>query len=286
MGAKIAIASGKGGTGKTTVATCLAHVASQQSQTVAYLDCDVEEPNGHIFLDPQLQAPVPAGVLVPKVDEGICTFCGKCGEFCQYKAIMPLADAVLVFAELCHGCGGCAMVCPEGAITEVLHQTGTVEAGASGPIAFVRGTLDVGQVMAPPVIKAVKLSAPPADITFIDAPPGTSCPVIESVRDCDFVLLVTEPTPFGLNDLKLAVDLVRILQLPFGVVINRADIGDDRTELYCRQEQITVLGRIPDDRRIAEAYSRGELVSLAVPACEQLFKQIFDAIIQHVEVCL
>ena len=156
----------------------------------------------------------------------------------------------------------------------------------SGPIAFVRGTLEVGQVMAPPVIKAVKLSAPPADITFIDAPPGTSCPVIESVRDCDFVLLVTEPTPFGLNDLKLAVDLVRILQLPFGVVINRADIGDDRTELYCQQEQIAVLGRIPDDRRIAEAYSRGELVSLAVPACEQLFKQIFDAIIQHVEVCL
>ena len=178
------------------------------------------------------------------------------------------------------------MICPEGAITEVLHQTGTVEAGSSGPIAFVRGTLDVGQVMAPPVIKAVKLSAPPADITFIDAPPGTSCPVIESVGDCDFVLLVTEPTPFGLNDLRLAVDMVRILQRPFGVVINRADIGDDRTELYCQQEQIGVLGRIPDDRRIAEAYSRGELVSSAVPEYEPLFKQIFDAVIQHAEVRL
>ena len=176
------------------------------------------------------------------------------------------------------------MICPEGAITEVLHRTGTVEAGSSGRIAFVRGTLDVGQVMAPAVIKAVKRAAPPADIVFVDAPPGTSCPVIESVRDCDYVLLVAEPTPFGLNDLRLAVDMVRILQLPFGVVINRADIGDERTESYCRQEGIVVHGRIPDDRRIAEAYSRGELVCSAVPGCEPLFVQLFETICRHPEV--
>ncbi len=283
MDLQIAIASGKGGTGKTTVATCLASAASRTGHSVAYLDCDVEEPNGHIFLTPSLQPPAPAGVLVPTIDDDKCSHCGKCAKLCQYSAIVPLADTTLVFAELCHGCGGCALVCPTGAIAETLHKTGTVEGGRAGDIAFVHGTLDVGQVMSPPVIKAVKSHSIDAELTFIDAPPGTSCPVIESIRGCTYVLLVTEPTPFGLNDLKLAVEMVQMLGLPLGVVINRAGVGDDRTDSYCRAEQIDVLGHIPDDRRIAEAYSRGELISVAVPEYGRLFERVLDATIQHAE---
>jgi len=275
---KIAIASGKGGTGKTTVATNLAYTASRDSQSVAYLDCDVEEPNGHIFLKPRFDSTTPVGTLIPKVDEDKCTHCGKCGEICQYSAIVSAGQAVLVFAELCHGCGGCSLVCPSGAIVEVLHETGKVQVGSAGPIAFVHGLLNVGQAMSPPVIKAVKAAAPAADLVIIDVPPGTSCPVIESVRDSDFVLLVTEPTPFGLNDLKLAVEMVRELGLPFAVVINRADVGDRQTHLYCRENGIGILAEIPDDRKIAEAYSRGEMACEAIPKYGSLFAQLLSDI--------
>ena len=282
---KIAIASGKGGTGKTTVATCLAHVAANSGRTVAYLDCDVEEPNGHIFLVPRLGTAEPVGALVPSVSESICTLCGDCGEICQFSAIVSTPKSVLVFPELCHGCGGCSTVCPVGAISEVLHRVGTIEVGSAGEIAFVRGTLDVGQMMSGPLIRAVRRAAPQADLVLIDAPAGTGCSVVESVRDCDCLVLVTEPTPFGLNDLTLAVDMARALRRPFGVVVNRADIGDDRTEVYCHQEQIPLLGRIPDDRRIAEAYSRGELVCRAVPEYESLYAAVLEATIRRVEVC-
>ena len=279
---KIAIASGKGGTGKTTVATNLAYVASRNGRSVAYLDCDVEEPNGHIFLKPRFDSTTPVGTLIPKVDEDKCTHCGKCGEICQYSAIVSAGQAVLVFAELCHGCGGCSLVCPSGAITEVLHETGKVQAGSAGPIAFVHGLLNVGQAMSPPVIKAVKAAAPAADLVIVDVPPGTSCPVIESVRDSDFVLLVTEPTPFGLNDLKLAVEMVRELGLPFAVVINRADVGDRQTHLYCRENGIDTIAEIPDDRKIAEAYSRGEMVCEAIPKYGSLFARLLSDIDKEV----
>ena len=271
---KIAVASGKGGTGKTTVATNMAYVASRNGRSVAYVDCDVEEPNGHIFLKPQFDSTTPVGTLIPKVDESKCTHCGQCGEICQYSAIVSAGEAVLVFAELCHGCGGCSLVCPTDAITEVLHETGKVQVGSAGTIAFVHGLLNVGQVMSPPVIKAAKAAAPSADVTLIDVPPGTSCPVIESVRGCNFVLLVTEPTPFGLNDLKLAVDMVRALKLPFGVVINRADLGDRETHLYCQKNSIDILAEIPDDREIAEAYSRGEMACEALPGYGQVFESL------------
>ena len=278
---KIAVASGKGGTGKTTVATNMAYVASRNGRSVAYIDCDVEEPNGHIFLKPQFDSTTPVGTLIPKVDESKCTYCGQCGEICQYSAIVSAGETVLVFAELCHGCGGCSLVCPAGAITEVLHETGKVQAGSAGSISFVHGLLNVGQAMSPPVIKAVRAATPPVEVAIIDAPPGTSCPVIESVRGCDFVLLVTEPTPFGLNDLKLAVEMVRALKLPFAVAINRADAGDGQTKRYCGLQRIDVLAEIPDDRQVAEAYSRGEMVCDALPDYGQIFESLLSKIISR-----
>lgn len=281
---KIAVASGKGGTGKTTVATNLAYVASSNSDRIAYLDCDVEEPNGHIFLKPEITHSEPVGILVPRVDEEKCSLCGQCAEICQYSAIVCVGKKVLVFPELCHACGGCRLVCPEDAITEVLREMGLLESGRSGAIHFVQGILKIGEVMSPPVIKAVKAAAPEVDLVIIDAPPGTSCPVIESIRDCDFVLLVTEPTPFGLNDLKLAVEMVRALELPFGVLINRADVGDREVHVYCSSESITVLAEIPDDRRIAEAYSRGEMVCEVLPDYQSVFAQLLKDVTKEAEV--
>lgn len=280
---KIALASGKGGTGKTTLATNLAVVASRQGRCVAYLDCDVEEPNGHLFLRPAIAARTPVTTPVPRVLEEACRHCGECSGICQYSAIVCLGEKVLVYPELCHGCGGCALVCPNQAIIEVPREIGVVERGTAGPIGFVHGLLNVGEAQSPPVIKAVKAAAPDVEWQILDAPPGTSCPVITTLSDCDFVVLVTEPTPFGLNDLALAVDTVRQLGLPFGVVINRADAGDQRVKDYCTAEQISVLLEIPEDRRIAEAYSRGELVSETVPrtraAFEELYGRIEDALV-------
>ncbi len=275
---RIAVASGKGGTGKTTVATNLAYVASRNGRSVTYVDCDVEEPNGHIFLKPQFESSTPVGTLIPQVDDAKCTHCGKCGEICQYSAIAAMEKAVLVFAELCHGCGGCSLVCPTGAISEVLHETGTVEVGSAGAVRFVHGLLNVGEPMSPPVIRAVKAAAPAADLVIFDVPPGTSCPVIESVRDSDFVILVTEPTPFGLNDLKLAVEMVRALKLPFGVVINRADLGDGETRSYCQRNRIGILQEVPDDRKIAEAYSRGVLAGEAMDEYRSLFARLLEKV--------
>jgi len=275
---RIAVASGKGGTGKTTVATNLAFVAARAGRRTAYVDCDVEEPNGHIFLKPQFEHASAVGTLIPRVDEDLCTHCGLCGEICQYSAIAAVEKAVLVFAELCHGCGGCSLVCPAGAITEVLHETGQVQVGRAGAVRFVHGRLNVGQPMSPPVIRAVRQAAPDEELVILDAPPGTSCPVIESIRGADFVVLVTEPTPFGLNDLKLAVEMVRALKLPLGVVINRAGMGDRETNAFCRQNRLAVLEEIPDDRRIAEAYSRGELAAEAIDEYGTLFEGLLEKV--------
>jgi len=268
---RIAVASGKGGTGKTTVATNLALVASQDGRSVAYLDCDVEEPNGALFLKPQINETRPVEVSIPKVDSSKCNGCGLCGKICQYSAIVVMKEDVLVFPELCHGCAGCWLVCPTGAIAESHRQTGQLELGQAGKVRFIQGLLNIGEVMSPPVIGAVKAAAPGVDFLVVDSPPGTSCPVIESVRGADYVLLVTEPTPFGLNDLRLAVEMVRALKLPFAVVINRADMGDDQTRQYCRQEGIDVIAEIPDDRQVAEAYSRGEMMCEAIPKYRNLY---------------
>jgi len=273
---QIAIASGKGGTGKTTVATNLAWTASRSGEGVAYLDCDVEEPNGHIFLKPAIADRRPVGALIPEVDAGKCTLCGQCGEICQYSAIVPVGEKVLVYPELCHGCGGCSLVCEAQAISEVSREIGVLETGRAGAVQFVQGLLNVGEAMSPPLIKAVKSTALQADLVIIDAPPGTSCPVIEAVREADFVILVTEPTPFGFHDLKLAVEMVRALQLPFGVVVNRAGLDGSETRSYCKAQGIPILREIPDDRELAEAYSRGVLACEARREYESLFAGLLE----------
>jgi MinD superfamily P-loop ATPase len=272
---RIAVASGKGGTGKTTVATSLAFVMAGRGERVAYLDCDVEEPNGHIFLKPSIRKSREVSLPVPEVDESRCTFCGACGKACRYSAILVLPRKVLTFPHLCHGCGGCSLACPEGAIGEVPRCTGIVEEGVSGEMAFVQGRLDVGEAMAPPVIRAVIEAAPEDHALILDAPPGTSCPVIESVRTADVVLLVTEPTPFGLNDLKLAVEMVRELGIPLGVAVNRAGTGDREVYRYCAREEIPILVEIPDDRAVAQAYSRGELAVEALPLLKPLLVDLY-----------
>jgi MinD superfamily P-loop ATPase len=261
---KLAIASGKGGTGKTTVAVNLARVLADSGQAVQYLDCDVEEPNGHLFLRPRLETTQTVGIPVPLVDESKCTACRKCAEACQYHAIAVLKKA-LVFPELCHGCGGCALACPVGAIREANRPIGVVETGQADGVAFVQGRLNVGEAMAPPLIRAVKRRAISDGVAILDAPPGTSCPVVTTVRDADYVMLVTEPTPFGLNDLKLAVDMICQLGLPHGVVINRADSGDTRVREFCLRAQIFVIAELPDDRRLAEAYSCGRMAVRVLP---------------------
>ncbi|MFW6061903.1 MAG: ATP-binding protein [Planctomycetota bacterium] len=275
---QLAICSGKGGTGKTTVATNLAYVASRLGREAAYLDCDVEEPNGAIFLKPAMQDDQPVYVSVPEVDRDKCTGCGTCGQICQYSAIVAIDHTVLTFPELCHGCGGCQLVCPAGAIAEGRREIGRLESGCARGVRFVQGTLHIGQAMSPPLIRAVKAAGPKAELTVIDCPPGTSCPVIEAMWEADYALLVTEPTPFGLNDLELAVETVRKLGIPFGVLINRADSGDPETRRFCEREGIPVLAEIPDVRAVAEAYSRGILPAEVSAHYREGFERLLETL--------
>lgn len=275
---KIAIASGKGGTGKTTIATNLAVSISQTGQTVQYLDCDVEEPNGHIFLKPQIECSKDVAVGVPDVDIDKCTGCGKCAKLCQYSAIICLKDKPLVFEQMCHSCGGCMAICPEEAIIEKQRKVGIAEFGKSNGVYFGHGRLDIGAIQTPALIKYVKEQIKEDAINIIDAPPGTSCPVIKAIKGSDFVLLVTEPTPFGLNDLELAVGMVRELNLPFAAAVNRSDIGDDAVVQYCQREDIEVVIQIPNDRKIAESYSRGMLIVEAMPDYNQTFLKLYEDI--------
>jgi len=278
----IAVASGKGGTGKTLVATSLA-LSLKDSRKVRLLDCDVEEPNAHIFLRPVITGKEAVCIQVPKVDEKKCTYCGKCAEVCAYNALAVLPDHVLVFPELCHGCGACSYLCPEEAISEQGREMGVVEWGQSDGIEFVQGRLTVGEAMAPPVIRKVKEHADGDGVFIIDIPPGTSCPVVEAVRDSDFCLLVTEPTPFGLNDLVLAVETIRQLNIPCGVVLNRAGVGDNKVEEYCRKEKIPILLTIPLDTEIARLYSKGITLAEGMPQWRESFGQLFDSIKETVD---
>jgi len=258
----ISVASGKGGTGKTTVAVNLARTIGAGVQL---LDCDVEEPNAHLFLKGREIGSDIVTIPIPEVDESLCDGCGECGRLCRYHAIVSFGSAPLVFPDLCHGCGGCALVCPRGAIRETGKRIGVVETRDADGITLIQGRLDIGVAMAPPLIRAVKSRLNREKTAILDAPPGTSCPVIATVRGSDFVVLVTEPTPFGLHDLGLAIEMIREIAVPFGVVVNRMGAGDDRVHRFCRDEGVPVLLEIPDDRRIAEAYSRGELMVDALP---------------------
>ncbi len=281
---RIAIASGKGGTGKTTLATNLAYLAAQRGLRTAYVDCDVEEPNGHLFLHPTIEDRCVVSESVPQVDRELCGLCGKCGKVCQFSAIVVVGKNVLVYPQLCHGCGGCALVCPIQAITEIPHPLGEMQSGGAGPLRFVQGKLNIGEARSAPVIRAVRAAMPSVELAILDAPPGTSCPTIASVRDTDHVLLVTEPTPFGLNDLRLAVEMVRMLKLPLAVVVNRAGVGDDRVTRYCHAEGIEIWAEIPDDRRIGEAYARGLLLCEALPEYQSTFSNLLDRAFRQISI--
>lgn len=278
-GLRIAVASGKGGTGKTTVSVALA-LALRQASPVQLVDCDVEEPNVHLFLRPSITRRASVEILVPQVDEDRCTRCGACAAACRYGALAVLEGGVLLHARLCHGCGLCALVCPAGAIAEVPRRIGWIEEGSGEGITFSQGILEVGEPMGLPIIEELKARLPPGGNVILDAPPGTGCPVISALKDAQFALLVAEPTPFGLHDLKAAMEVARALGIPAGVVINRDGIGTDEVECHCVREEIPVLLRIPMDRRIAVAYARGVPLTEAFPEWQPRLAELHRDIVK------
>ena len=278
----ISVASGKGGTGKTTVSTSMA-LALSKIKPITFLDCDVEEPNAHIFLKPYYMVQEKVSTPIPLIDSNKCTYCKKCSDICAFNVLAVLDDTVLVFAELCHACGSCWYQCPEKAISQTNKEIGLVESGKSRNMDFIHGKLKIGEAMSPPLIKAVKARIIPQMTTIIDAPPGTSCPVITSVNNTDFCILVTEPTPFGLNDLKLSVEMLREIGIPCGVIVNRADIGDDKVLQYCEKENIPVLMKILFDRKIASLYARGTPIVDEMPEYIEKFQNAYFEIERMVQ---
>ena len=272
---QIAVASGKGGTGKTIVSTSLALCAPGPVQ---YLDCDVEEPNGYIFLKPEFTSHERCTVIVPRILEEKCTYCGKCRDICRFNAITLFANTIMTFPEMCHSCLGCFQVCPEDALVRDEREIGVLEAGMAGNIRFVHGRTRVGEAMGVPLLKAVKKKADKEALVIIDAPPGTSCPFVEAISEADYVILVTEPTPFGLHDLKLAAEVLVNFSKPCGVIINRADLGDGRVEQWCRDNNIPVLLKIPFDRKIAEGYARGQCLVESRPGLRPVLQGLIGEI--------
>jgi len=270
----ITVASGKGGTGKTTVAVNMA----LSLENVQLLDCDVEEPNSHILLQPEIHETKPVYTRVPVISEDLCDYCGKCSKFCAYNALFVAPKTVMVFPELCHSCGGCALVCPKNAITEKERQIGVVKKGEAKGVELVYGELNVGEAMAVPLIRAVKNQMKSNKNVVIDAPPGTACSLVASVHKTDYCILVTEPTPFGLHDLKITVQVLKDLGVPMGVVINRAGLGDRKVYEYCEKENIPVLLEIPFSKKIAELYSRGVPFVAEMPEWKEKFLEIWDDI--------
>ncbi len=276
---QIALASGKGGTGKTTLAVSLALVLAERGGTVAYVDCDVEEPNGHIFLKPVVDRSEPVEVVTPSVDPELCTGCRRCSDFCKFNALVCHPGGVLVFDELCHGCGGCVLVCPERAIRESPRSVGRLDVGRARRVGYIAGVLSVGEVRAVPVVSAVKRRISGGVLAIVDCPPGTSCTAVEAVRDADHVVLVAEPTPFGLQDLRLAHTMVRTLELPVSVVINQCDIADSALRDHCSDVGLEILAEIPYDRAVARACAGGIIPTDTVPTFRDAVDALADKIV-------
>jgi len=279
---KIAIASGKGGTGKTTLSTNLASYLAESEQVVL-ADLDVEEPNSGLFLKGDPTHKEDKFKMVPQWMENKCTFCGICQKVCNFHAVIQLGKMIMVFPELCHGCYACSELCPESALPMIPKKMGELNYSRDRNLHFVESRLDVGEEQAVPLIRQtqeyINSTFPDDDLKIYDSPPGTSCPVIEATKDADFVILITEPTPFGLHDLKLAVETMRKLKKPFGVVINRNGIGSDDVMEYCKEEGILLLTSIPNDRQIAQLYSQGKLIYREIAQ----FREALDMIISHLK---
>lgn len=270
----VTIASGKGGTGKTSVAVNMALSVGK----VQFFDCDVEEPNAYLLIKPEINKTQVVNVFVPVVNEKLCNLCGKCADFCQYNALFASTDKVLVFPDLCHSCGGCALVCPAGAIREKPTRIGTLTYASRGDIELVYGELDVQRPMSVPIIAEIKQQIIRDKHVILDSPPGTSCPVIQTIQGSDFCVLVTEPTPFGLHDLKIIVQVLEKMTVPFGVVVNRAGIGDKKVYEFCDEKDIPILLEIPYDEQIAKLYSQGIPFSQEMPDWKTEFQKLFKTI--------
>lgn len=276
----ISIASGKGGTGKTTVAASLASVIPES----VYIDCDVEEPNGHLLLNPEFNSEKRVEKFLPNIDQDKCTFCGKCVDVCEFNALINLKFEILLFEEMCHSCGACIYFCPSTVIAYKSKEIGLVRCGITkDKIQFAEGILKIGEATAVPLIREVKKKSDPSKINIIDSPPGTSCSMIETVKDSDFCVLVTESTPFGLSDLKLAIDVLRSMEIPFGVVINKYDPCFTELENYLVEENVKILLKIPFDKKYAEAYSGGTLPIRKYPDFEKDFKALSEMILRKME---
>jgi len=276
---KIVVASGKGGTGKTLVAINLA--LSVDADQV--LDCDVEEPNDYIFIKPLDTISESVKLLVPEIDESKCNYCRKCAEFCQFNALFVVGETALVFPELCHSCGGCKLVCPTDAITEKPRGIGEIFIGDVNGMELVYGKLNIGEALAVPIISAVKEKAKTQGLVILDSPPGTSCPVVESVMGTDFCVMVTEPTPFGLHDLEIAVKVIMELDIPLGVIVNFAGIGDRGVYDYCEKMNLPILMEIPYDRKIAELYSKGIPFIEEMPEWREKFQELLEKIQERIQ---
>lgn len=279
---RIAVGSGKGGTGKTTVALGLSLSLADTGEKVTYLDCDVEEPNAHLFLKAENIETKSVEVSVPKVDSNKCNSCRKCADFCEFNALAIICDKVLIFEEMCHGCGGCWLICPEHAIKETEREIGFIKSGRVRNMDLLYGELNVGEAQATPLIEAVKSMADVEKISIYDAPPGTACPFVEVLKDSDFCILVTEPTPFGFYDMKLAIEVVKEVGIQLGVVINRSDIGSSEVADFCTQNNIPILMEIPHDRDVAVAYSKGKPITDARPGYKQKFLDMYKEINERV----
>lgn len=277
----ITVASGKGGTGKTTVSVNLARLAVLRGYDVHLCDCDVEEPNAHLFLNPRFSVSDIVKLPVPMVDQDRCKHCGKCAEICEFNAIASLPNQTIVFPDLCHSCSGCWLVCPEKAISQGAREIGVVESAATMGMVYTRGLLKVGQTQVPPLVEAVKKVPKAKSLVLRDAPPGATCPTVAALEGSDLVVLVAEPTAFGLHDLKVAVELTREMNLPSVVVINREGSGDDRVERYCKAEGLQLLPGLPFRRDVAEVISRGRLVVEEIPEMEKPFADLLDSVLSY-----